>query len=170
MEVVKKPYKPKADKVEKLSKVYAELKKAMPKNNLLFKGVVKCFFVVVLFGSCSAEYHLKKAIQKNPKIITEKVIRKVDTLIIRDSIKIENTYVTKYIDTIVIDNERFNTTIYRYHDTLRLLQVIKGDTIRIETKTVVPVITEVKWWEKYLSFFAAGLSLILAIIWVFKNL
>lgn len=170
MEVVKKPYKPKADKVEKLSKVYAELKKAMPKNNPLFKGVVKCLFVVVLFGSCSAEYHLKKAIEKNPKIITEKVIRKVDTLIIRDSIKIENTYVTKSIDTIVIDNERFNTTIYRYHDTLRLLQVIKGDTVRIETKTVVPVITEVKWWEKYLAFFAAGLSLILAIVWVFKNL
>jgi hypothetical protein len=32
MESIKKPYKPKADKVEKLSKVYAELKKERPKG------------------------------------------------------------------------------------------------------------------------------------------
>jgi len=170
MEIIKKPYKPKADKVEKLSKVYAELKKEMPKISPLFKGVVKVLFLVVLFDSCSAEYHLNKAIQKNPKIITERVIRKVDTLIIRDSVKIENTFVTKSIDTIVIDNERINTTIYRYHDTLRLLQVIKGDTVRVETKTVVPVLEEIKWWEKYLSFAAFGLSFLILAVWVFRNL
>jgi hypothetical protein len=41
MESIKKPYKPKADKVEKLSKVYAELKKNAPKVSPLFKGVAK---------------------------------------------------------------------------------------------------------------------------------
>ena len=63
MESIKKPYKPKADKVEKLTKVYAELKKAMPKANTLFKGVAKVLFLGIFFASCSAQWHLKTAVK-----------------------------------------------------------------------------------------------------------
>jgi hypothetical protein len=100
MESIKKPYKPKADKVEKLSKVYAELKKNAPKVSPLFKGVAKVLFLSIFFASCSANWHLKQAVKKNPNIITEKIIRQVDTLIIRDSVKVEHTFTTKSIDTI----------------------------------------------------------------------
>ena len=96
--------------------------------------------MAVLLSSCSAQWHLKTAIKKNPNIITEKVIRQVDTLIIRDSVKTEHTYLTKSIDTIVIDNEHFKTTIYRYHDTIKLVQVLKADTVKITQKYVVPEI------------------------------
>jgi hypothetical protein len=170
MESIKKPYKPKAEKVEKLTKVYAELKKAMPKANPLFKGVVKVLFMCILFASCSAEYHLNKAIQKNPSIITEKVIRRVDTLIIRDSVKIENTFVTKSVDTIIIDNEHFNTTIYRYHDTIKLLQILKGDTIRVTQKIVVPQVEVIKWYEKYLVSISVILGLIIFLAWLINKI
>ena len=170
MELVKKPYKPKADKVEKLTKVYAELKKDAPKVSPLFKGVAKVVFMAVLFSSCSAQWHLKTAIKKNPNIITEKVIRQVDTLIIRDSVKTEHTYVTKSIDTIVIDNEHFKTTIYRYHDTIKLVQVLKADTVTITQKYVVPSVEYKPWYEKYLGYLGLGLILLILIGWITRKM
>lgn len=170
MEFIKKPYKPKEDKVQKLEKVYTELKKAMPKANPLFKGVAKVLFLSVFFASCSANWYLEKAIQKNPNIITEKVIRQVDTLIIRDSVKIEHTFTTKSVDTIIIDNEHFNTTIYRYYDTLRLLQILKGDTVKITQKLVAPKMQVELWWEKYIVSMSMVLGLILFILWLIKQI
>jgi hypothetical protein len=166
MELIKKPYKPKADKVEKLSKVYAELKKNAPKVSPLFKGVAKVLFLSIFFASCSAQWHLKQAVKKNPSIITEKVIRQVDTLIIRDSVKVEHTFTTKSIDTIIIDNEHFKSTIYRYHDTIKLVQILKGDTIRITKKVVVPVVKHETKYQKAFILLAA----IIFMIWLIKKI
>ena len=168
MESIKKPYKPKADKVEKLTKVYAELKKAMPKANPLFKGVAKVLFLGIFFSSCSAQWHLKKAVKKNPNIITEKIIREIDTLIIRDSVRFNDTFVTKSIDTIKIENERFNTIIYRFHDTIRVVQTLKGDTIKITKKVVVPKLEVQKWYEA--PDFWVVIFLVITIIWLIKKI
>jgi len=170
MESIKKPYKPKADKVEKLTKVYAELKKDAPKVSPLFKGVVKVVLMAVLISSCSANYHLKQAIKKNPNIITEKVIRQVDTLIIRDSVKIEHTFTTKSVDTIIIDNEHFKSTIYRFHDTIKLVQVLKADTVKITQKYVVPMVTYKPWYEKYLGYVGLGLIILILMGWITKKI
>ena len=170
MESIKKPYKPKADKVEKLSKVYAELKKNAPKVSPLFKGVAKVLFLSIFFASCSAQWHLKQAVKKNPNIITEKVIRQVDTLIIRDSVKVEHTFTTKSIDTIIIDNEHFKTVVYRYHDTIRVVNTLKGDTIRITQKVVVPVVEYKPWYEKYLFFLIIGVIILILSAWILKTM
>ena len=166
MESIKKPYKPKADKVEKLTKVYAELKKAMPKANPLFKGVAKVLFLGIFFASCSAQWHLKTAVKKNPSIITEKVIHSVDTLIIRDSVVHKDTFVTKSIDTINIENEHFKTIVYRYHDTIRVVNTLKGDTIRITKKVVVPVVQKDDTYLKALVL----LGSIIFLIWLIKKI
>jgi len=168
MESIKKPYKPKADKVEKLTKVYAELKKAMPKANPLFKGVAKVLFLGIFFSSCSAQWHLKKAVKKNPNIITEKVIRQVDTLIIRDSVRFNDTFVTKSIDTIKIENERISTIVYRFHDTIRVVSTLKGDTIKITKKVVVPKLEVQKWYEA--TDFWVVMFLVITIIWLIKKI
>jgi hypothetical protein len=166
MESLKKPYKPKADKVEKLSKVYAELKKNAPKVSPLFKGVAKVLFLSIFFASCSAQWHLKQAVKKNPNIITEKVIRQVDTLIIRDSVVHTDTFVTKSIDTIQIENEHFKTVVYRYHDTIRVVNTLKGDTIRITKKVVMPVVQNETKYDKAFIFLGA----IILMIWLIKKI
>ena len=166
MESIKKPYKPKADKVEKLSKVYAELKKNAPKVSPLFKGVAKVLFLSFFFVSCSANWHLKQAVKKNPNIITEKVIRQVDTLIIRDSVVHTDTFVTKSIDTIEIENEHFKTVVYRYHDTIRVVNTLKGDTIRITKKVVMPVVKNETKYDKAFILLAA----IIFMIWLLKKI
>jgi hypothetical protein len=168
MESIKKPYKPKADKVEKLSKVYAELKKNAPKVSPLFKGVAKVLFLSFFFVSCSAQWHLKKAVKKNPNIITEKVIREIDTLIIRDSVRFNDTFVTQSIDTIKIENERFSTIVYRFHDTIRVVQTLKGDTIKITKKVVIPKLEVQRWYHA--PDFWIVMFLVITIIWIIKKI
>ena len=158
-----KPYAPKPDKVKKLAKVYADLKKKQPKANPLFKGIAKVIFLTAFFSSCSAQWHVKQALKKDPNIITEKIIVEKDTLIIRDSVRYNDTLVTRSIDTIKIENERVSTVIYRYFDTFRVVQTLKGDTVRITKKVVTPVV-EAK--PSYWGWIVAGLILV---IWIIKK-
>jgi len=158
-----KPYAPKPDKVKKLAKVYADLKKKQPKANPLFKGIAKVIFLTAFFSSCSAQCHVKQALKKDPNIITEKIIVEKDTLIIRDSVRYNDTLVTRSIDTIQIENEHVSTIVYRYFDTFRVVQTLKGDTVRITQKVVTPVV-EAK--PSYWGWIVAGLILV---IWIIKK-
>ena len=158
-----KPYAPKPDKVKKLAKVYADLKKKQPKANPLFKGIAKVIFLAAFFSSCSAQWHVKQALKKDPNIITEKIIVEKDTLIIRDSVRYNETLVTRSIDTIKIENEHVSTIVYRYFDTFRVVQTLKGDTVRITQKVVTPVV-EAK--PSYWGWIVAGLILV---IWIIKK-
>jgi len=163
LEPIKKPYKPKPDKVKKLAKVYAELKKKQPKANPLFKGVAKVIFIAAFFSSCSAQWHVERALKKNPNIITEKVILQKDTLIVRDSVQFTDTFITQEIDTIKIENERVRTVVYRFRDTFRVVQTLKGDTVRVTQKVVTPV-KEAK--PNYWGWIVAGIILL---IWIIKK-
>ena len=42
--------------------------------------MARLFILLILLSSCSAEWHLKKALKKDPKIIEAKVINIYDTL------------------------------------------------------------------------------------------
>ena len=140
----------------------------MPKANPLFKGVAKVLFLGIFFSSCSAQWHLKKAVKKNPNIITEKVIREIDTLIIRDSVRFNDTFVTKSIDTIKIENERISTIVYRFHDTIRIVSTLKGDTIKITKKVVVPQLEVQRWYQA--PDFWVVMFLVITIIWLIKKI
>lgn len=143
--------------------MYADLKKKQPKANPLFKGIAKVIFLAAFFSSCSAQWHVKRALKKNPNIITERVILQKDTLIVRDSMTFKDTLVTRSIDTIRLENERVRTIVYRYHDTFRIVQTLKGDTVRITQKVVTPVV-EAK--PSYWGWIVAGLILV---IWIIKK-
>lgn len=143
--------------------MYADLKKKQPKANPLFKGIAKVIFLAAFFSSCSAQWHVKRALKKNPNIITERVILQKDTLIVRDSMTFKDTLVTRSIDTIKLENERVRTIVYRYHDTFRIVQTLKGDTVRITQKVVTPVV-EAK--PSYWGWIVAGLILV---IWIIKK-
>ena len=143
--------------------MYADLKKKQPKANPLFKGVAKVIFLAAFFSSCSAQWHVKQALKKNPNIIIERVIVEKDTLIIRDSVTYNDTLVTRSIDTIKIENEHVSTIVYRYFDTFRVVQTLKGDTVRITQKVVKPVV-EAK--PSYWGWIVAGLILV---IWIIKK-
>lgn len=163
MEFVKKTYKPKDEKVKKLTKYFTELKIVKPANCDLFtKG--KVIVLLVMLTGCSAEWHLKKAIKKNPSLIQPSV-HTIDTIVIRDSVAFTDTFVSKTIDTLTIEKEGVKTIVYRNHDVIRIKTIVKPDTIRIQKTIRVP---HVYYEERFKipQMVGIGLALLLALLFL----
>ena len=115
---------------------------------------------LIALTSCSASFHLRRAIQKDPTIIQPEIVQVVDTVIITPLERVETTFVALPIDTITIEKERLRIKIRRIHDTLRVEGECRSDTIRItETIELPPVIKyeDRPWWSKWLMWGLAGL-------------
>lgn len=163
MEFVKKTYKPKDEKVKKLTKYFTELKIVKPANCDLFtKG--KVIVLLVMLTGCSAEWHLKKAIKKNPSLIQPST-HTIDTIVIRDSVAFTDTFVSKTIDTLTIEKEGVKTIVYRNHDVIRIKTIVKPDTIRIQKTIRVP---KVYYEERFKipQMVGIGVALLLGLIFL----
>ena len=115
---------------------------------------------LVALTSCSASFHLRRAIQKDPTIIQPEIVQVVDTVIITPLERTETTFVALPIDTITIEKERLRIKIRRIHDTLRVEGECRSDTITItETIELPPVIKyeDRPWWSKWLMWGLVGL-------------
>jgi len=163
MEFVKKTYKPKDEKVKKLTKYFTELKIVKPANCDLFtKG--KVIVLLVMLTGCSAEWHLKKAIKKNPSLIQPSV-HTIDTIVIRDSVAFTDTFVSKTIDTLTIEKEGVKTIVYRNHDIIKIRTIVKPDTIRIQKTIRVP---QVYYEERFKipQMVGIGVALLLGLLFL----
>lgn len=136
MEFVKKTYKPKEEKVKKLTTYITQLKIVNAVKCDLFTKA-KIIAIMILFTGCSAEYHLKKAIKKNPSLIQPST-HTIDTLIVTDSVTITDTFVSKTIDTLTIEKDGVKTIVYRNHDVIRIKTIVRPDTIRIQKTITIP--------------------------------
>lgn len=115
---------------------------------------------LVALTSCSASFHLRRAIEKDPTIIQPEIVQVVDTVIITPLERVETTFVALPMDTITIEKERLRIKIRRIHDTLRVEGECRSDTITItETIELPPVIKyeDRPWWSKWLMWGLAGL-------------
>jgi hypothetical protein len=134
MESVKKTYKPKDEKVKKLTTYMTQLKTINKVKCDLFVKGGKLLTLIILLTGCSAEYHLKQAIKKTPAMAQISVYG-IDTVFVRDSVTITDTFTTKTIDTLTIEKDGVKTIVYRNHDVIRVQTIVKADTIRY-TKTI----------------------------------
>lgn len=120
--------------------------------------------VVLLFSSCSAEWHLKKACKKQPTICQPQVV-KWDTIYITDTVEYYEEFYTEVHDTIIIDTGSVMVKIIRDHDIIKTYIKQKPDTIKV-SKTitlpprVIPCKEEYPWW----LVIVAGILFILLII------
>ena len=91
------------------------------------KWLVKLILVLSL-TSCSAQWHLKKAVQKDPMIL------KKDTLVVQDTfvvppVVLKDTVTLKQHDTITITKDRLRVKIVKVNDTLIIDAKCDSDTI-----------------------------------------
>lgn len=116
----------------------------------LSRLVTLCITLTFILSSCSSEYHLRKAIAKDPSILQPKQIHLIDTVVITPIARVD-TLAYFATDTITIEKERVRVQIRRIDDTLRVSAECLPDTIRI-TKTVkLPSQIKYaprKWWER----------------------
>lgn len=126
--------------------------------------------------SCGAQYHLKRAIAKNPAIL-DSVVVKVDTVIITENKALRDTLILKSIDTITIERNAVRVKINRLYDTIQVEAECLPDTIRLEKVVKVPQVIykeaqpKYKWFDVLtISIFLISIALLLKyIIQVFKK-
>jgi len=81
-----------------------------------------------ILSSCSAQWHLKKAVKKDPSVLQKDTVTVVDT-IVTPPVALTDTVVLHQTDTITIQKDRLKVKIMRSFDTIRVDAVCDTDTI-----------------------------------------
>lgn len=122
--------------------------------------------LALLLQSCGAQWHLKRAIAKDPTIVQERT-EKLDTVVITQEKLVRDTIVLKRIDTTTIERNSVRIKIRRIHDTIQVQAECLSDTIRIVKEIKVPKIV---YKEKKTTFGLVKLIIILVILLILVNL
>ena len=125
-----------------------------------------------LLASCSADWHLRKAIRKNPMIVTK------DTVVLNDTfytpeVHVTDTFVTSKYDTIELIKDKLQIQIIRQNDTIRLAGTCKSDTL---VRTVSVPVERVVYKEakkskpfEYLSSAVWGFAAVLLLVVIYRS-
>lgn len=95
----------------------------------------------MLVASCGAEWHLKRAIAKDPTLVRAQPVR-FDTIVVTKERKITDTIVMNDVDTITIENDRVRVRLVRSYDTLMVEGTCLPDTIRIDVIREIPQVVQ----------------------------
>lgn len=92
--------------------------------------------VATLLSSCSAQYHLSRAVKKDANIVQDTIV-KLDTTIVTQEKILADTIIVS--DTIVreIVSENVRIRVQKIHDTIRIEATCLSDTINIEKEVEV---------------------------------
>ncbi len=109
------------------------------------KTALKFFLGILLLTSCSAQWHLKKAIAKDPSIVKEKIVERWDTvrvppITIVDSIPVP----INDGDSSVIDNDTVRIVITKYNDKFVVKTEVKERVVPHYVRVECPPQIEMK--------------------------
>jgi len=124
------------------------------------KWLVKLILLSSLM-SCSAQWHLKKAVQKDPTILVKDTLVVTDT-VVSPPVAITDTVTLKQHDTITLVKERLKVEIIKVNDTITISAECASDTIVTTIEVPYEKIIYVKektLWEKI-----QGLVLLFALV------
>ena len=104
---------------------------------------MKCRYIlpllILILSGCSAEWHLSKAVDKNPELLKGKTMIVTDT-VVTEPIAVRDTVTISQVDTIEIVKDRFRVKIMRSYDTLIIDGGCDADTIVRTLEVKVPVV------------------------------
>jgi hypothetical protein len=86
-------------------------------------------FAFLILSGCSAEWHLSKAVRKNPELLKPKTMIVTDT-VVTDPIVVKDTVTISQVDTVEIIKDKFRVKIMRSYDTLIIDGGCDADTCR----------------------------------------
>jgi hypothetical protein len=111
-------------------------------------------------GSCSAEYHLRKAVKKGANVWQTRW----DTTIVTKERNLWDTLTLNNVDTVVVQKDNIRIKLVRNFDTIRLQATCLPDTVQVTKYINTKITTKGKGdWEKYLMLFAVGMLLVVLI-------
>jgi len=139
---------------------------------------MKCRYIlpllILILSGCSAEWHLSKAVKKNPSLLKERITIVTDTVVV-EPIAVRDTVTLSKVDTVEIAKDRFRVKIMRSYDTLIIDGGCDADTIVRTISVQVPqlVVGETKFQriQRYTFWGLVSLLLIaIALIIIRKSL
>jgi hypothetical protein len=127
---------------------------------------------IVLLSSCSAQWHLKRAVKKDPTLLKTDTIAIVDT-VVTPPVTLTDTVITRTQDTVVVQKDKLKVQVVRSYDTIMVDAVCESDTIVQIVEVPVPSVVmkdSDRWYNKVykFSFYVLLILLLasLAIFWV----
>lgn len=99
---------------------------------------MRYLILILLLSSCSATWHIDRAIKKDPSILKPDTIIKYDTTIIFKDRILYDTFVTTEYDTVVMQDSFVYTKVIRIKDKIKVYTKCNGDTIRIKETITLP--------------------------------
>ena len=104
---------------------------------------MKCLYIplllILILSGCSAEWHLSKAVCKNPELLKGKTMIVTDT-VVTEPIVVKDTVTISQVDTVEIIKDKFRVKIMRSYDTLIIDGGCDADTIIRTVSVEVPVV------------------------------
>lgn len=108
------------------------------------------FLMLLSLSGCSAQWHLNKAIRKDPNLLQKEVVSVVDTVVV-PGVEVHDTLVFSDIDTVEIVKDNFHVKLVRVRDSIFIDGGCKTDTlIRTVSVPVDKVVYKGKdtWFDK----------------------
>jgi hypothetical protein len=111
--------------------------------------------LAIVLSGCSSQWHLKKAIQKDPSILTEGVVieRVTDTItVITPELRVDTIHAwSRDTVTTYVDRVRIRTKVDTVNRTVFIDVVCPPDTVYVEhtyDKTIIQpkVVKRLPWW------------------------
>lgn len=135
------------------------------------KWLVKLILVSSLM-SCSAQWHLKKAVRKDPMILQKDTLVVTDT-VVSPPVAITDTVTLRQHDTIQLVKDRLKVQLVKVNDTITIDAICDSDTIisivevpyekitYIEKESPMQVVQR---WLLYMVFIFVGYKAVLKLL------
>jgi hypothetical protein len=117
---------------------------------------------VAVMASCSASWHLERAIAKDPSIVKPTAVR-FDTIVVTKERKLTDTIVMNDVDTITIERDRVRVRLVRSYDTLMVEGTCLPDTIKIDVIREIPQVVQPRRWRDRFNLWLSVVLLIFSI-------
>jgi hypothetical protein len=127
---------------------------------------------IAFLSSCSAQWHLKKAIKKDPTLLQADTIAIVDT-VVTPPVTLTDTVTLRTQDTLVIQKDKLKVKIVRSFDTIMVDAICESDTIVRVVEVPVPSLVmkdSDRWYNKVYKFSFYLLLLLLSALVVYRKL
>lgn len=125
---------------------------------------------IVLLSSCSAQWHLKRAVKKDPTLLKTDTIAIVDT-VVTPPVTLTDTVITRTQDTVVVQKDKLKVQVVRSYDTIMVDAVCESDTIVQIVEVPVPSVVmkdSDRWYNKVYKFSFYVLLILLLLLYYLR--
>lgn len=130
---------------------------------------LKLIIIILVLSSCSSQWHLKKAIEKDPTILLTDTIRIKDTVqFITNDVRVDSVFSITH-DTVRITKDKLKIKVLYKTDSIFVAGECESDTI-VQIREVEVPCKQVSYKEKFIPDWAWVFIIIVCIILLVKKL